>query len=100
MSFKQRVNRSRHIGSVGAGIDVFGTIAPTTAALQCMDNAGEHPPIIDPGHTARILRQKRRNPRPLLIRNQKKSAIHRASSLEAVESQPGAAVNPVYGSGP
>lgn len=48
-------------------IDVFGTIAPTTAALQRMDNAGEHPPIIYPRHPARILRQERFDPRPLLI---------------------------------
>jgi hypothetical protein len=48
-------------------VDVLGTIAPTTAALQCVDNAGKHPPVIDPRHPTRILRQKRLNPRPLLI---------------------------------
>jgi hypothetical protein len=48
-------------------IDVLGTITPTTATLQCVDNAGEHPPIIYPRHPTRILRQKRLNPRPLLI---------------------------------
>lgn len=48
-------------------IDVLGTIAPRTAALQCVDNAGEHPPVIDPRHAARILRQKRLNTGLLLI---------------------------------
>ena len=49
-------------------VDVLGTIAPATTALQSMDNPGEHPTVIDPRHTTRILRQKRFNPRPLLIR--------------------------------
>ena len=49
-------------------VDLLGTIAPATAALQSMDNPGEHPTVIDPRHTTRILRQKRFNPRPLLIR--------------------------------
>jgi|TARA_R100000365_G_C2699164_1_gene38292 hypothetical protein len=49
-------------------VDMFRAIAPATAALQSMDNPGEHPTVIDPRHTTRILRQKRFNPRPLLIR--------------------------------
>jgi hypothetical protein len=62
-------------------VDVFRTIAPTTAALQRMDNAGEHPPIIYPRHPARILRQERFNPRPLLIR--KPEEIHHLPCLLA-----------------
>ena len=49
-------------------VDVLGTIAPAATALQCVDNTGEHPPVIDPRHPARIVRKKRLNPRPLLIR--------------------------------
>jgi hypothetical protein len=49
-------------------VDVLGTIAPATTALQSMDNPGEHPTVIDPWHPARIVRQERLDPRPLLIR--------------------------------
>jgi|TARA_B100000524_G_scaffold250887_1_gene135127 hypothetical protein len=49
-------------------VDVLGTITPTTAALQCVDYAGEHAAVIDPRHATRILRQQRLDPRPLLIR--------------------------------
>ena len=49
-------------------VDMLRTIAPATAALQGMDNAGEHPTVIDPRHTTRIGRQERLDPRPLLIR--------------------------------
>jgi hypothetical protein len=38
-------------------VDVLGTITPTTAALQCVDYAGEHAAVIDPRHATRILRQ-------------------------------------------
>lgn len=49
-------------------VDVLRTIAPAATALQCMDDAGEHPTVIDPRHTTRSLRQERLDPRPLLIR--------------------------------
>jgi hypothetical protein len=49
-------------------IDVLWAITPATTALQRMDNAGEHPPIIYPRHPTSILRQERFDPRPLLIR--------------------------------
>jgi hypothetical protein len=62
-------------------VDVLGTIAPATTALQSMDNPGEHPTVIDPRHTTRILRQKRFNPRPLLIR--KPEEIRHSPSLLA-----------------
>jgi len=29
-------------------LDMFGAIAPAPAALQCMDNPGQHAPVIDP----------------------------------------------------
>lgn len=44
-------------------VDMLRTIAPATATLQCMDDAGEHPTVIDPRHTASILRQERFDPR-------------------------------------
>ncbi|WP_232366891.1 hypothetical protein, partial [Alteripontixanthobacter muriae] len=65
-----------------------------------MDNPGKHTPVIHPRHPARILRQERLNPSPLLIREPEEICHPHASSLEAHESHPNAAVNPVYGSGP
>lgn len=56
--------------------------------------------VIDPRHPTRILRQKRLNPRPLLIGKPEEIGHSPGSSLETVESQPDAAVRPVYGSGP
>ena len=79
---------------------MFRAIAPATTALQSLDNPGKHAPVIDPWHPTRIVRQERLNPRPLIIRNQKKSAINQASLLEARESHCSAGVNPVYGAGP
>lgn len=80
-------------------VDLLGTIAPTTAALQRMDNAGEHPPIIDPRHAARFLRQERFDPRPVLIRKPKEIRHRTASSLKGGESHLGRLVNRVYGAG-
>jgi len=62
-------------------VDMLRTITPAAAALQRVNNAGEHPPIIDPRHAARILRQKRLDPRPLLIR--KPEEIRHSQSLLA-----------------
>lgn len=42
-------------------------ITPEAAALQCVNNAGEPTAVIDPRHAARIVRQKRFHPSPLLI---------------------------------
>jgi hypothetical protein len=49
-------------------IDMLGAIAPAATALQSVDNPRKHAPVIDPRHTAGILRQERLDPRPLLIR--------------------------------
>jgi hypothetical protein len=46
---------------------MFGAIVPTTAALQRMDNAEQHPPIIYPRYPARVLWQELIDPRPFLI---------------------------------
>lgn len=49
-------------------VDMLGAITPATTVLQHVDSAGKHTPVIDPRHTARILRQNRLDPRLLLIR--------------------------------
>ena len=48
--------------------DVLGTMAPTTAALQCVDNARKHPSIIYSGHATSILWQEQLKLHRLLIR--------------------------------
>jgi len=48
-------------------IDVLRAVTPAPAALQRMDDPGKHTPIVDPRHPARIGRQERLDPRPLLI---------------------------------
>lgn len=81
-------------------VDRLRAAAPAAAALQGMNDARERPSIIDPWHPACITLKKPLNPRPLLIRKPKESAIQHASLLEVGESYPDDAVNPVYGSGP
>src|SRR5690606_281973 len=48
-------------------IDELRAVTPAPAALQRMDDPGKHTPIVDPRHPARIGRQERLDPRPLLI---------------------------------
>ena len=56
--------------------DIVGrTVAPPAADLENMDDAGDHPTIINPPSTALVPRQQGRNDRPLLIR-QLKQATH------------------------
>jgi hypothetical protein len=62
-----------------------------------MDDAREHLTVIDPRHTTLIPRQERLDPHLLLIRNLKKSAIRLEPKACKAQSQPDAAVNPVYG---
>ena len=49
-------------------VDVLRTVSPATAALQGMNDTGKHAPVIDPRHPARVARQKRFDPQPLLVR--------------------------------
>jgi hypothetical protein len=49
------------------GAIVERTIAPAPAAAQRMDNSREHAAIIHAGNAARVARQQRLDPRPLLI---------------------------------
>lgn len=65
-------------------VDLLRTIAPATAALERMDDPGEHPTIIDPRHPARVARQHRLNPNPLPSENQKKSDISPPPSRKAM----------------
>lgn len=51
------------------------TVAPPATDLENMDNAGDHPTIIDPPSTALVSRQQGLDDRPLLIR-QPKQATH------------------------
>jgi len=48
-------------------VDMLGAVAPATTALQSMDDAGKHTPVINPWHAPCVGRQKRLDPRPLLI---------------------------------
>ena len=49
------------------------TVAPPAADLENMDDAGDHPTIINPPSTALVPRQQGRNDRPLLIRQPKQT---------------------------
>src|SRR5690606_16136119 len=81
-------------------VDVLRTIAPAPAALQRLDDPRQHSPVVDPGHAARVRRQERLDPRPLLIRKPEEIRHRHPSSTEAGESHLAGAGNPVYGSGP
>src|SRR5262245_39438433 len=58
-------------------------ILPTTATLQHMQDAADHPPVIDPLLAAYVARQMRFDPRPLLIAQPKQVAAHLLCSLPA-----------------
>jgi hypothetical protein len=47
-----------------------------------VDDPAQYAPVVNPLHPPHTGRQKRRDPRPLLVRNQKKSDIANASSTE------------------
>lgn len=81
-------------------VDILRAVSPAATALQRMDDPRQHAPVIDPRHPACVVRQSGSIRAHCSSVNQKKSAIHYASSLETVESYLDAAVNPVYGSGP
>jgi hypothetical protein len=62
-------------------------IGPTPAGLQYMDDARDHPPVIDPRDAARVRRQMRPDLRELVFRQPEKMIAHQRSPLGAVESR-------------
>ena len=64
---------------------LFRAVAPPATHLENMDDAGDHPAIIDPAGAALVPRQKRLDDRPLLIR-QPKQAHH--PSLQITDLAP------------
>jgi hypothetical protein len=65
-----------------------------------MDDAADHPPIIDARLASRVGRQVRRDPRELPIRQPEMIAIHRRPSSGARESRNDARRKQVNGSEP
>jgi hypothetical protein len=57
-------------------INLSRTIRPSTTVLQCMHDPAQNAAIINPLDTARIVRQKRFDPRPLRIRKPKEIRHH------------------------
>lgn len=43
-------------------VDMFGAVTPATTALQRMDNARQHTPVIGPRQAPRVRRNKRLDP--------------------------------------
>ena len=57
-------------------IDRLRAVAPAPAALQGMNDPGQHSPVIDAGNTARLVRQQRLNDRPFPVRQFVASPCH------------------------
>jgi hypothetical protein len=74
-------------------------IDPATARRHDMDDAADHPPIINPGNAAHLARQQRPKPLELLFTQPEFAQIH-APAVAEPESHPSRHGNPVYGSGP
>src|SRR5271169_4442490 len=75
-------------------------VDPTTAGLQNVHNAADHPSVIDPRLASRIGRKKRLKPSKLILRQPETIAIHHGSPFRDRESQTSQQWNPFYGSGP
>ena len=75
-------------------------VLPAAARLQHMHDAADHPPIIDPRHTARLVRQQRPQPLPLLIAQPKLTRQRSLPINREAESHSRRHRNPVYGSRP
>jgi hypothetical protein len=76
-------------------------IDPAAAGLQNMDDAADHPLIIDTRLTPCITWQMRFDPRKLFVRKPKIISIHsQPPSAGNLESDNQLAVNIIYGSGP
>src|SRR5271155_1719130 len=76
------------------------TIAPATAALQDVQNAADHAPIIDARLAAHVLRQIGLNPPPLFVAQPKQVAPHPllcSESLTRSESATDSASNRFIG---
>src|SRR5262245_30018712 len=63
-----------------AGTVIRRAVAPASAAAQHMNDAAQDTPVIDPRRTA-VMRQKRLDPRPLLIIQPEQSAHSESSSM-------------------
>ena len=74
-------------------------IDPATARFQHMDDAADHPPVVNARLAARVGRQMRRDLRKLLVRQPELIPIHRRFLSEAVNHKP-CSCQHFYGSGP
>lgn len=75
-------------------------IGPATPGLQHVNNAADHPPVVDARLAPRVLRQQRLKPRELFLGQPEMIANHRQSPFGDRESQTQARGNPLYGSRP
>lgn len=67
---------------------VGGSIDPPSARLQDMDDAADHPTVIDTRLAARVRRQMRCDPRELLLSQPEAIPIHVSFLPEAVNHTP------------
>ena len=93
-----QVRRGDAVRELDWAIDIR-CIHPTAAGLQDMDDARDHPAIVDPGFAACIARKKRFKPRKLFRRQPKITVAHQWSPFGNLESQTQPNGNPFYGSG-
>src|SRR6266849_1628994 len=76
-------------------VDVRG-IDPATTGLEHMDDAADHPAVIDPRLAARVPRQQRLEPSELVLCQPEIVAIHLWSPFGDGESQNRCQRNPLY----
>ena len=69
------------------------------ARLHTMDDAADHPSVIDPGNAPHLMWQHRPQPLELLLTQPELAQVH-APVIAEPESQSGHRGNPVYGSRP
>jgi hypothetical protein len=81
-------------------VDVARAIGPAPAAFQRVDDAAQHPAIIDTIHAPHVSRQQRLDPSPLCIRKPKEISHLPTPPAQDVESHSSQQGNPVNGSGP
>lgn len=74
-------------------------IRPAATGLQDVDDARDHPAVIDPGLAARIGRKMWLKPRELFRRQPKIMHAHHWFPFGNLESQTNPFGNPLYGSG-
>ena len=71
------------------------SVAAARARLQHVDDAAEHPPVVNPARTAPSQRQKRLNSRPLRIAQPTKMLPIKAPSVQSLEAHLDADRNPI-----